>query len=114
VLVAELPPVPQVDHRGTGDVVGVERALRPGVRLRVVGAAADALVLAAGAAVGVRPQHAERWLLREPVRRVPRLPRRGHLVVQEVEVRQVGQPAVGSGRVRDRAGRDRRDAGQGQ
>ena len=89
---AGLLPVAQVDHRGTGHVVGVERALAVGVGGRVVGATADALEGPVVLAVGVGPERADRRLLRHPVGRVPGLLRRRHGVAQEVEVGEVGQP----------------------
>ncbi len=91
VLIAELHPVPQVDDRGAGDVVGVVGALPVGVVRGVVGAAAGDLVAAGGQVVGVDPQHSDRGLAAEQVGGVSGLRRRGHRGGEEVQVRQVGQ-----------------------
>lgn len=84
-------PVPQVHDRSARDVVGVERALRVRVGLGVVGAAADALVAAVLARLGIGPQHADSGLGAEAVGRVPGLGRRVHGVAEEVEVVEVRQ-----------------------
>ncbi|MDQ1126267.1 hypothetical protein QE428_001300 [Microbacterium sp. SORGH_AS 505] len=91
VVVAGLLEVADVDDRGARDVVGVVGALPPVPGLGVEGSAADPFEGPAVTGIGVRPRHDERRLLSLAVSAVPvDVLRRGGLVEEEVEVRQVG------------------------
>jgi hypothetical protein len=89
--------VPQIDHGGTADVVGVEGALTVGVGRRVVVSAADSLVRSVRLPVGVRPQHTEVRLGVLPVGCVAGLFRRPDRGAKEVEVCEIREPDGGSG-----------------
>lgn len=88
---ARRTPVPQVDDRGPGHVVGVVGALSVPPGHRVEHTTTDPAEPTGPVGLCVDPQHPDGRLGRQVDRGVPRLGGRAHAGPQEVQVGQVGQ-----------------------